>query len=425
AVEFNADKAYEISLISTNGNVEVASNIRDIYNTHGNDVFIDVAISNTQNSLLKTYDGMTLGTGYSDVAYINDKTKGTCALRNAKIYMFEDPVDTPEMFSLFNNIIEQNIMSSYREGAESAPIPTVILAPMVSRDMNSYISKLVDFMLKCPEEQKPPFLLITNTHQIEQITDISRMCGCKPIKKYINPKQQEEDIKLGLAATPETVVSFAGQADLVESDISKTKFINPKCMLNEDGTMSVEYTSLLKFLEAELINAKENNEDLRVTGKLKRRINSLKSNMVEYLVGGVTVADRDSVRDLVEDAVLNCRSASINGVGYGANFEALRVTYNLKDKSNIHTLLYTAYSELTEILYRTSFNPLLAESIKDESLQKEMPFNLKTNEWDGKVLCTIDSDIAILDAISKIITLMITSNQFLCSDPARNKYLID
>ena len=421
--EFDAEKAYRISLISTNGNKEVADNIKSIYEKFGSSVFIDVSISNTTESYIKEYDGMTLNTGYSDSAYINDEKKGVCSLRNPKIYMFEDPVDTPEMFAQLMTIIEKNIMSFYRQQSEEV-IPTVIMAPMISRDMGSYITQIAEFLFKFKPEEKPPLLIITNTYQKEELTDIGRMCGCKPIKKYINAEQQQKDVELGLAPTPETVVEFCGRADIVEADALKTKFVNPDLMFDENGQLSETFNTLVNFLQVELQRALEANEDNNVTGLLKRRINSLKANMVEYLVGGVSMSDRDAVRDLVEDSVLNCRAAANNGVGYGANFEGLRAATKLSEKSKMCKIIASAYNELVSTLYMTCYNYKKAESLVESSLEKGMPINLKTDEFDGNVLCSITSDIIILDAIAQIISLMFTSNQFLCPTPAHNKYLM-
>lgn len=423
--EFNAEKAYRISLISTNGNTDVAENIRHIYDKFGASVFVDVSISNTTDSYIKEYDGMTLNTGYSDSAYINDEKKGVCSLRSPKIYMFEDPIDTPEMFGQLMGIIEGNIMKFYRQESTEL-VPTVIMAPMISRDMGSYITQIAEFLFKFKPEEKPPLLIITNTYQKEELTDIGRMCGCKPIKKYINKEQQQKDMELGLAPTPETILDFCGSADIVEADALKTKFVNPKLMFTEDGELSETFNTLVNFLQVELQRALESNEDNNVTGLLKRRINSLKANMVEYLVGGVSMSDRDAVRDLVEDSVLNCRAAANNGVGYGANFEGLRAAKNLSNRENkMINIIASAYEELVTILYSTCYSNNRVKTLVAESLGKGMPVNLKTGEFDGNVLCSITSDIIILDAIAQIISLMFTSNQFLCPTPVHNKYLMD
>lgn len=430
-VEFSAEMAYDISMISTNGNVDVASNVKNIYEKFGSDVFVDVSISNTTESYLKTYDGMTLETGYSDTAYVNDVKKAVCSIRNPRIYMFEDPVDTREMFALFDTIIDNNIMKPYMEQRPDTVVPTVILAPTVSRDMSAYMERLIEFMYKFDAENassKPPFLLITNMHQQEELLDIARMCGCKALKKYINPDQQKIDIENGLAATPDTVCDFYGTADIVEADMTKTKFVNPKEMYDSEGNQSIVFKTLVKFLETELGKAIASGENASVTGKIKRRINSLKSNMVEYLVGGISMGDRDSVRDLVEDSILNCRSAAVNGVGYGANYEALRASFNLllNDKENsLLKIIYQAYFNLNSKLYSTGMTQDKVSDMVELSLEKGMPFNLKNNSFDGKVLCSIDSDIVIFEAVIQIISLMFTSNQFICPSVHHNKYIFN
>lgn len=422
--EFNADKAYDIALISTNGSTEVASHIQHIYEKFGKDVFIDVAASIDENHYLKEYDGMTLNSGYSDVAYINNIDKSCCTLRKPRIYIFEDPIDTNEMMGFFISIIEKNIIepSKLQNGSLK---PTVIIAPKISRDMGSYIQNLVTFMLEIKDvSKKPPILVISDVYQKEELSDLAILCGCKTVRKYINHDKQKEDIESGVAPTKETIVNFYGEADIVESDVTKTKFVNPKKMKNEDGSYSTEFTNIITYLEAELKKAYEEQEDNNVTGSLKRRINSLKANMVEYLVGGISIADRDNLRDLVEDAVLNCRSAARNGVGYGANFEGLKAASMFKEKSTSHEIIYNAYLRLISRLYLNSFKE---EEVKDkvkESMEKGMPINLKSKKFDGNVLSSIDSDIVILNTISKIVTLMFTSNQFICPTPVHNTYSV-
>ena len=49
--------------------------------------------------------------------------------------------------------------------------------------------------------------------------------------------------------------------------------------------------------------------------------------------------------------------------------------------------------------------------------------NFKTGEFDHSVLCTIEQDITILDVLSKIITIIYTTNQCLVQTPAYNMYV--
>ena len=436
--ETSLDDIYNISLISTNGNTFVADLMKTIYTKYGSNVFVDVSVSTNENTYTKEYDGMVLEVGSSDPAYYNTD-KGNCTLHNARIYAFQDPIDTPEMVNFMEKIINENIWTPVIEGHlyDIEVVPTVIIAPKISRDITGLMKKVVDFMNQfggANISQKPPFLIITNIGPYaEDYQDIANLCGCNMIKKYIDPDIQKRDQESGLAPTLENVVEWYGECELIVSDNLKTTFTNPKDMytdeVDEKGNkkFSVTYSNLLAFLESELDNAIREGENNSVTGRLKRRINSLKSNMVEVLVGGIEVADRDSLRYLVEDAVLNCRSASKNGTGYAANFEGFRASKKVyknseKIEEDLAKIIYNSYKEVCEYLYNTMYDKEKSEDIVKENIEKGMPFNISTEMYDGKVLASIDTDITILDAIAKIITIMFTANQALVQTPALNVY---
>lgn len=475
--ELTLDDIYNISMICTNNNEAVSKTISDIYHEHGLDVFIDVAASITDYDVIKSYDGLTIGVGYSDPAYINTKAKketdekaGYSIIRNAHVYAFKDPIDTIEMHNFFNKIIMENIMLPMRKFMGAATqearkeawkevVPTVIMAPKISIDMNASFTEIIEYMYKFNEQMeiKPPLLVITNIGEVnaDHYSDIWRLCNCKPIKKYIDPEIQKQEIADGKAPTMETITEFAGFADEVKADAYKTTFINPVGMFaiddngeyildeNNERVYSETYKGQINFLEQELKVAIENNESIDIIGNLKRRIHSLKANMVDYFVGGLTVTDRDSVRDLVEDAVKNIRSAATDGVGYGTNFEGLRaadITYtNILDSDEFDTLtkrmvylIRTAYFKMSEILYSTVYYPNVQDKKEREetvnkliknSLVQGCPMNFMNKEFDHKVLCTIKQDIAILDVISKIITIMFTTNQTLTQNVAYNMYI--
>ena len=454
--ECTLEDIYDISMIATNGNTEVANSIKSIYEQFGMDVFIDVGISNTTNHLVKAYDGLTLEVGYPTPAYINtssnERESGRASIRNPRIYAFEDPVDTPEMMAFLEAILVNNIFMPMAHQAYDEYTPTVILAPSISRDASKLLTDLEKTLYGFDQQNmgddKPPVLIITNANiNHEQYNDIIMLCGIPTIKKYIDPDIQQKDIEAGNAPTPDNVHEWYGSADLVEADTTNTKFVNPKCMfdIDEEGKRvhSSVYQGLINFISQELDVAYKNNEDANVTGKLKRRLNSLKTNLVEYLIGGITVTDRDSIRDLVEDAVLNCRSAAKNGVGYGANFEAFRVIQEMLDKQveedsdkeengenftydkqNIMSAINTAYWSAMKNLYST-VDPEGAEAMILDTLVAGMPFNLATMKYDGKVLCSIETDVAILEAISKVVMVMFTANQALIENPMNNVYLAD
>ena len=435
--ECDLDKIYKIAMISTNGNEEVSKNIYNIYKEYGMDVSIDVSISNDSNSKIKIYDGLIINEGYSDPAYINNAIDNTADIHNAHVYYFRDPIDTGEMIAYMEQILIKNIFEPSQDNEDM--IPTVIISPRISRDASGLLTKLITLLYSYNKDgmqsRKPPVLVITNISGTDEdiTSDIAKLCRCKDIAKYIDPNIQEEAQKKGEAPTIENVHEWYGECELVVADTDKTKFIRPKAIVDDNDTT---YEMLTNFLRAEIKKSKEENADALEIGRLKKRLRCLEANMVEYLIGGITVSDRDAVRDLVEDAVKNCASAAENGVGYAANFEGLLAATEAK-KDNIYFDIDYSISEIIELAYRNAAIDLYksvvpekkAEEYLEASLRNKRPFNVVDisrridSENPGEdVLTSINTDVEILNAISKIVTIMVTANQALVQTPELNRY---
>ena len=117
----------------------------------------------------------------------------------------------------------------------------------------------------------------------------------KPIIKYLDPNLQDKDIEQGKAPTIDTIIDWCGKADLVEADQNKTKIIRPEKMFNEDGSYSDEYNFIIKYLETQIQKAKNENAGITEIASLKRRLNSFKGSMVDFLVGGITLSDKVNI----------------------------------------------------------------------------------------------------------------------------------
>lgn len=429
----------QICLISTNGNEIVAEDISNIYSQFGSDVYIQLGTSNTESSILKTYDGIILNKGFSSPSFINTN-KNTVEIYKPRIYYFSDPVDTPELIQLFMTIFTKNIYEPYQNGS-GAYVPTVIIMPSISQDVASSLNDIEKIFYAYDQanskENKPPFCIITGINdRVDNIGDITTLCGCPLIKKYINPDVREEDIKKGSAPNMENVTEFYGTCDMVTIDMEKMKIVNPKYMFDENAEadeygnrpFSSTYKSIISFLESQIEMESQDKNNINTLTVLKRRLHSLTANFVEYLVGGVSAADRDNVKDLVEDAILNCRSAAENGVGYGAGFEGLMAaTATTPDDPigyEMTNIISNAYEQIMKNLYMSVMSEEDAESTITESLAVHKVYNIRERTFYGnQVYTSIETDIVILEAISRIITIMYTANQALLVDPMQNAYI--
>jgi len=442
--DIDLDSIYDIAMISTNGNTEVAQNIRNIYEQYGFDVELNVGISNTEDSLLKVYDGLTITEGMSDPVFINNRSNNTSEIHNAFIYHFVDPIDDMNQIALFETILKNNIYDPLANHED--PVPTVITCPRLSKDMSATMkllaNQLYQFDQQNAEAAKPPILIITDVVASDELImdDIANLCGCRSIHKYIDPNVFEKDKAEGKAPTVDNITDFAGHAELVIADAKKTKFINPEHMVDKDDPI---YTAMVNFLETEIKNTESTDASSSV-GLLKKRLSALKANMVDYLVGGVTIAERDAKKDLIEDAIKNCRSAAIYGYGYAANFEGLRAAYRVYTdyansnnesstnilKIKIAQIIFISYYKILEILYGSV---CMEHEIIDDyiitALAYGYPYNISEgrlpnmdSESGKRVKCSIMLDINILDTIAKIITIMVTCNQCLLQSSAINTY---
>lgn len=450
--ECTLEDIYKIAMISTNGNEDIATAIYEIYKENNMNVYINVGTSNTEQHMTVTYDGMTLDTGYSDTAFINDKSTGKCVIKNPRIYTFTDPVDTPEMISFFDKIIHDNIMKPYQDNDLSSLVPTVILCHNISRDLSSSLKALIEFLYKMSssgfDDQKPPILIINNIpFNSYTFEDIATLSGCPAIHKYINKEVQEEDIANGKAPTLENITEWCGHADEVISDALSSQFVNPEMMYNHDDNgkrvgesgEGYVYRSLVDYLHKELDNATINATDDITIGKLKKRLHSLESNVVDYLIGGINVVDRDCDKILAKDAVFNCRSAVENNVGYGCNIEGFLATLDLlkgneflkeetdevkkEIKCKVLCLISAAYKQLILSLLQTTGRSEEEVSNMYKNIKNERkPIDLLTGEISDSVLSTIESDAVVLESIAKIITVMFSANQAMLPDVMANVY---
>lgn len=444
------DKIYQIALTSTDGNEVVANSIREIYEQFGLDVYIDVGISNTTNHMVKTYEGLTIDGGYFNPCFINRAKDAVSELQNPNIYIFEDPIDNNYTLNLCYKIIEQNLIAPLtkyntlvQQGnqAEADAVitnelkATAIITPTFGRDIRSQMDSIIDMMSSTKIDQRAPLTIITGMTDVDRLADLAAMTGAKTIKKYVDPEVQKSDVEKGIAPTLDNVATeFGGKAELLVADTKTTKVINPELMfdIDEEGkrVFSNDYNNLLASLEAQLAQLDTVKESATEVNVLRRRIQSLKCNMVDYLIGGVSYTDRDALKDAVEDAVLNCRSAAKEGIGYAANFEGLRAAYEVAEVTSnlspireaVSNAVFKAYANTVARIY---VDYMAVKNIEQDELIKTLIERNKPIDVTGnnrEVLSSIKTDPTTLQAIVDIVGLMFKTNQFLCPIPDMNTY---
>jgi hypothetical protein len=180
-----------------------------------------------------------------------------------------------------------------------------------------------------------------------------------------------------------------------------------------------------------------------------QRYTKLVGKMGVIKVGGSSELEKHCVKDTVDDSVLACRSAYDNGYITGLNISLLRIIDKIIQSDDVEEdsleyeilcIFYDAFKEVSVLVMLNSYDnttsadiddifklvhypnksePKLEsfESIIEKCINTNYNFNLITDSYETPENCnvinSISTDVEILNAITGILSLMLTSNQFL------------
>lgn len=188
---------------------------------------------------------------------------------------------------------------------------------------------------------------------------------------------------------------------------------------------SAHYKSMLESKKAILSAAEARGADAKELGAIKRRIRSLDSKTIQYCIGGLSPQDRDANKYLLEDAVLNCRSAAKEGYGLGANAEGVIATYKLLKENpddEMLQVLFDIYKSVLTKLYDGVVDATEIDELIENIVKEDAVLNIVTGKFDKRVITSIVTDSNILECLDKIISLLITCTQCILPSPGYNKY---
>ena len=92
---------------------------------------------------------------------------------------------------------------------------------------------------------------------------------------------------------------------------------------------------------------------------------------------------------------------------------------------DMYKIIYSAFREVVLTLYKSVLGNGAEEELESSMKIHFQPINLRDLDYKGDVLCSIETDIAILEAISRIETMIFNTTQCLLFRPTDNVYLSD
>jgi len=420
--EADWEKIRNVAIVSTNNSVEAANLITDVYKKVGKFGVVNIQRGDRPNTVVDYKNGFEMYRGYVDDCFCNVKNddKKHVELNNAYVLMYDGVLGTNEI----SNLAE--IINSVVGGMGGS---LLIIA-------NNYTPDVVQFAKENVIRTKGtmPICLCSHATSSTQgklhFSDIATYTNSRPIEYLSKVENLDKTVMTQGHIDVDRLMYRLGFAKrVVVTDMSTTFF-------EGRGIQTPEYAELKNSLQKKI--AERSNETGHIDydseiGALKVRYGRLCAYSAVITVGGPSKAAMESFADLVEDAVLSCKSALQFGVTAAGNtIVPIILSDNgvvAKIKESVVADLHGRSSltpELVEeliLIIRTAFSEVfqLCSQLPIEEVEKLFKdrkiWNIRKHRAEDiastEVLNSARTDKEIISEALSMVSVIVTSNGFL------------
>lgn len=447
---------YKIAYISSNGNEKLAKMIQEIYQkTNNPNIYVNLDPGSVMNYEIQT--------GY----------KYDCKPINQKVYRNRDDgnftLSERAHVAFFNHNVSyqehQHIITGLSRYASATNSTIFILAPNFDDVLLNIIGTSINSMVQ--QGQVPNIMLIQvpmsmTAHQNyfkdlvlltnAQIFDYGKVRAYNVLVHNLTAPEEEkmEDALLNMDQ-----YKFSTPEEIIRTCIGNTNriVVSEKYLILQDYETIINpevYKNTLKDVEQAFVEAKAKAE--KSANMLQKdymdayqRFTKLKGNLGVINVGEKSELAKHCLKDSVDDAVLACRSAYSNGYIRGLNLAMLNIIngllnmdiYTTKEhgdlKMDILEMIYNVFFEMSMLVLQNKYPNESEHAVYDTNgnkidlmvnsdilfycIQNECGYDITTDTIMSDETCTVINsamtDIEILRGVVSILSMMLTSNQFL------------
>jgi Chaperonin GroEL (HSP60 family) len=425
-----------IASVSLNNNVELGEMIADIYKNIGREGYITVKLGNSLRTYTDETDGFMINFGRMDEIFVNNDNNES-ELRDSAIMIFNTTINSQEQIGYvvgainsINDNIEQNrlnpdIPCKYRSVTIIAPGFGAGLVNRLRKATASYTNKRAAINFNLIQYSA------SSEFDREMLYDISIMCGAKVITES---EREEGSLELYMEKTTElpqanqmligegrsTLGDYLGFAKRIISAKRNTTFYGG-AEINE--SIDIEKGRI----KAELESLKDDEGEIKRKYELNKRLAVICKKLVTIYVGGFNETNRKTDMELIDDAVNACKSAIEHGYVVGGNTviaRAIDLVSADPDLSEIEMeilkIIRQAFKLVLVEVFGNKFDLGDEEQLKfvnnmvDQCQNSYTMYNLLTDELTiDDIINPANTDIEILKHVTTIISLIMTSNQFI------------
>lgn len=439
----NEDKLKDIATIASNNDSEIGELIYSVYKEIGLQGNINIDISSSDKTYYTVNNGFEVTRGFIDRSFINKDEKSFESNEITNVFICDGELSSREGDIEFLSFLMNKSMTGNT--------PLVIVAksydPYVKgflvlnkRNLEKLSICAIDFSTVSPDGS-------------EKLKDLAMYIGAKiysktnkellfnemiEMSKNLNINDYMTYSKLNEKAT--SVLGHCGGVKITQ-DISKFFY----------GTYNEDIDNRIKSLEEKIkklsdSNKEDANSDIK---KLKKRISNIKGTMATIFVGGDSIVEKETKEYLIEDAVYACKSAISNGFIVGGcltipmkyyvdlikysttnpiqwkkiNKKLYNIIESTSEKTNvnidiIYKVIYLVVDSILSIYKSVVYNSNRnGDFIIKDVLENKKIYNLINNSYETveetSVISSAETDCEIIKSAFSIVSLLVTSNQFL------------
>ena len=409
-------KIFNLAMISTNGNEVISNMISEVYAKTKNPSISFIKGSYAEHEV-EIIDGYKSSIRLLDGIYISSEN-GERVEAEPQILMFDHRIELEHY---------ANIIVPVRAACNAQGRLLYVIAPHYSDAALQRIKSDTNLFFKSSKGQ---FLdvycraSIISNHSRQLYSDLACLLGAT----IIDTSKVEEIIKI----QDETkrlqfmidCLGVCGQLTINLKDALFTDFF---------GKDDELYRVMMADAVSRLNEAKERFARMDIVSPelvdIKTRVAKLKCSMGVIKVGGVSTLEQAANYDLVDDAVKACENAFTYGYNIGCSLiipltvdELIRDNDFSQKEKEILGMIKNAFLKVYERVLRNKYQYAKADKdgldkkvqdVINGSIERQLPYDLNRETYSDTIINPSQTDIEILKATSSMISLLLTSNQYL------------
>lgn len=405
-----------LASVSLNNNVEMGEMIANIYKKIGTEGYINVELGNGPVTYTDETDGFMINFGRMDEIFVNNDYNQS-ELDECGILMFNSAINSKEHEKYVADVLDQinQGITPYKS--------LLVIAPGIGAGLINRLRSLIAAYQKQGARLNFNIIQYSTSTEFDRafLYDVGLMCGATVITE--SEKEEGNLISLfsknGQAKIENSIENYIGYAKKVVSGKRTTTFYGGNEVTDK---IEIEKNKIL----TELKEIESDERELVRKYELRKRLATLTKKIVTIFVGGYNEANRKSDKELIDDAVNACRSAIKNGYVIGGNLainEAIKnIDINLLSSTEICIL--DIISEAFKLVLKDVLGNLYDLGLEEDMQTVNNIVEACTNNYvmydliedkftSTDIINPADTDIEILKHATSIISLILTSNQFI------------